>query len=188
VRQQRVHAELSVRIVLQHEPSPAWTAWCGTDARQGLQDKLDHLRDHQLPLGRHPLVPRHPTWPTVSEALLLGWFLQPSGATWPEPACAAPGHLRGWWLRHGIAEPLRSTRAARFSIIPTRDWLGPLWLPASTPVLAPGQLSELLTRHFARHDHALLVAELIRADDGGWREINRGAVVHRHWPKPGRHG
>jgi hypothetical protein len=83
-------------------------------------------------------------------------------------------------------EPLRSSRAARFSIIPTRDWLGPLRLPASTPVLAPGQLSELVTKHFARHDHALLIAELVRDSDGGWREINRGALVHRHWPKPGR--
>jgi hypothetical protein len=187
-RQCRVHCEMSVRIVLQHHPAADWTAWCGTDPRQGLQDKLDHLREHQLPLGGHPLVPRHPRWPTISEALLLGWFLQPTGQTWPEPAHAAPDHLRGWWLRHGIAEPLRSSRAARFSIIPTRDWLGPLKLPASTPVLAPGQLSELVTKHFARHDHALLIAELVRDSDGGWRELNRGAMVHRHWPKPGRHG
>jgi len=30
-------------------------------------------------------------------------------------------------------------------------------------------------------------SEVIRADDGGWREINRGAVAHRRWPeKPAR--
>lgn len=179
----RVHCEVSVRILLQCEPTADATAWCGTDPRQTLQDKIDRLRDHQLPLGQHPDVPRHPIWPTVSEALILGWLLQPAGELWPEAEGASPDHLRGWWLRHGIAEPLRSSRAARFAIIPSQDWLGPLHLPSSTPVLAPGELSRDLDRHFARHDHAVLVAEVIRAQDGGWREIARGAIVHRHWPK-----
>jgi uncharacterized protein len=179
----RVHCEMSVRILLQREPMADASAWCGTDPRQTLQDKIDRLRDHQLPLGQHLDVPRHPTWPTVSEALVLGWLLQPAGEQWPDTAGAAPDHLRGWWLRHGIAEPLRSSRAARFALIPSQDWLGPLELPSSTPVLAPGELSRELDRHFARHDHAVLVAEVIRAQDGGWQEIARGAIVHRHWPK-----
>jgi len=179
----RVHCEVSVRLLLQREPTSEWSAWCGTDPRQTLQDKFDLLRDHQLPLGNHPEVPRHPTWPIVHEALILGWLLQPADEHWPDAEGAATDHLRGWWLRHGIAEPLRSSRAARFAIIPSQDWLGPLRLPASTPVLAPGELSRELDRHFARHDHAVLVAEVIRAHDGGWQEIVRGAIVHRHWPK-----
>jgi len=186
-RQCRVHCEVSVRLLLQRASEAQWSAWCGTDPSQGFQDKLDHLRKHQLPLGDHPAVPRHPTWPTVNEALLLGWLLQPAGLTWPVPEGTSPDHLRGWWLRHGIAEPLRSSRAARFSIIPSAGWLGSLRLPSSTSVLAPGELSRQLDKHFAKHDHAVLVAEVIRAGDGGWREINRGAVVHRRWPdKPAR--
>lgn len=183
----RVHCELSVRLLLQREPSSAATAWCGTDPSQRWSDKLDRLRDHQLPLGQHPAVPRHPTWPTVDEALILGWLLQPVGGSWPDADGAAPDHLRGWWLRHGIAEPLRSSRAARFFILPPHDWLGPVQLPSSTPVMAPGELSQALDRHFARHDHALIIVEVVRADDGGWREVRRGAVVHRRWPeKPTR--
>lgn len=182
-RQCRVHCEVSVRLLLQRAPEARWSAWCGTDPSQGWQDKLDRLRDHQLPLGHHPLVPRHPTWPTVNEALLLGWLLQPVGQGWPIADGASPDHLHGWWLRHGLAEPLRSSRAARFSIIPSDGWLGPLHLPSSTPVLAPRELSQLLDRHFVKKDHAVLVAEVIRADDGGWREIARGAMVHRRWPE-----
>lgn len=186
-RQCRVHCEVSVRLLLQRAPEARWSAWCGTDPSQGWQDKLDRLRDHQLPLGHHPLVPRHPTWPTVNEALLLGWLLQPVGQGWPVADGASPDYLYGWWLRHGIAEPLRSSRAARFSIIPSDGWLGPVRLPSSTPVLAPRELSQLLDRHFAKKDHAVLIAEVIRADDGGWREIARGAMVHRRWPeKPAR--
>ena len=67
----RVHCELSVRMLLQREPSGAPDAWCGTDPSQRWQDKLDRLRTHQLPLGQHPSVPRHPTWPTIDEALIL---------------------------------------------------------------------------------------------------------------------
>jgi hypothetical protein len=183
----RVHCELSVRLLLQREPSGAPSAWCGTDPSQRWQDKLDRLREHQLPLGQHPSVPRHPTWPTVDEALILGWLLQPVGERWPEADGAAPDHLRGWWLRHGIAEPLRSSRAARFFILPHHEWLGAVHIPSSTPVLAPGELSQALDQHFARHDHALIIAEVVRTTDGGWREINRGAVVHRRWPeKPAR--
>jgi uncharacterized protein len=183
----RVHCELSVRLLLQYEPSGAATAWCSTDPSQRWSDKLDRLRQHQLPLGQHPSVPRHPTWPTVDEALILGWLLQPMGERWPEAGGAAPDHLRGWWLRHGISEPLRSSRAARFFILPHHDWLGAVHIPSSTQVLAPGELSQALDRHFARHDHALIVAEVVRDDTGGWHEIGRGAVVHRRWPgKPDR--
>ncbi len=186
-RQCRVHCELSVRLLLQRGPDAQWSAWCGTDPSQAFQDKLEHLRNHQLPLGNHPAVPRHPSWPTINEALLLGWLLQPAGQPWPVPEGTSPDHLRGWWLRHGIAAPLRSSRAARFAIIPADGWLGPLRLPSSTPVLAPGELTQHLDKHFARHDHAILVAEMVRADDGGWRELTRGAMVHRHWPgKPAR--
>ena len=186
-RQCRVHCEISVRLLLQRAPEARWSAWCGTDPSQGWQDKIDRLRDHQLPLGHHPLVSRHPTWPTVNEALLLGWLLQPAGQTWPIADGTSPDHLHGWWIRHGIAEPLRSSRAARFSIIPSDGWLGPLHLPSSTPVLAPRELSQHLDRHFAKKDHAILIAEVIRANDGGWREIARGAMVHRRWPeKPAR--
>lgn len=186
-RQCRVHCEVSLRLLLQRAPEAAASAWCGTDPSQIWQDKIIRLRDHQLPLGRHPLVPRHPTWPTIDEALVLGWLLQPAGQTWPIATGASPDHLHGWWLRHGLAEPLRSSRAARFSIIPSDGWLGPLHLPSSTPVLAPRELSQLLDRHFAKKDHAVLVAEVIRAEDGGWREIARGAMVHRRWPeKPAR--
>lgn len=182
-RQCRVHCEISLRLLLQRAPEARWSAWCGTDPSQSWQDKVERLRDHQLPLGNHPLVPRHPTWPTINEALLLGWLLQPAGLTWPIAEGASADHLHGWWLRHGVAEPLRSSRAARFSIIPSDGWLGLVRLPSSTPVLAPGELSQLLDRHFAKKDHAILVAEVIRAGDGGWREIARGAMVHRRWPE-----
>lgn len=182
----RVHCELSVRLLLHCGPASDPSAWCGTDPSQRWTDKLDRLREHQLPLGQHPAVPRHSSWPTVDEALILGWLLQPLGETWPDADGAATDHLRGWWLRHG-AVPLRSSRAARFFIVPDQDWLGEIRIPSSTPVLAPGELSQALDRHFARHDHALIIAEVVRADDGGWREICRGAVVHRCWPdKPAR--
>lgn len=179
----RVHGELTVRILLQRSPSPDWSAWCGTDPRLTLADKLAHLRDHQLPLGRHPTVPRHPRWPTISEALILGWLLQPLGGHWPAAAHAAPDHLRGWWLRHGEHEAPRGSRAARFAIIPPDGWMTTVTLASTAPVLAPRELSAHLRRHFVGQTSAVLVAEVVRASHGGWREVARGAVVHARWPE-----
>jgi hypothetical protein len=127
-------------------------------------------------------VPRHASWPTVSQALILGWLLQPVGSTWPEAAGAAPDHLRGWWLRQGDEVP-RSSRAARFHLIPADGWMRSIALPASAPVLSLGELAHALRRHFAQRSSAMLVAEVVRAGDGSWREVARGAVVHAHWPE-----
>ncbi len=179
----RVHCELTVRILLQRLPTSEWSAWCGTDPRLTLDDKLSRLRDHQLPLGGHPAVPRHPSWPTVSEALILGWLLQPVGAAWPPALGAAPDHLHGWWLRHGERLPPQATRAARFSLIPTDGWMAWTRLPGASPVLSSGELSSHLRRHFAQQDTAVLIAEVVRDEDGGWREVTRGAVVHARWPE-----
>ncbi len=183
-RASRVHCELSVRILLQRTPHAEWSAWCGTDPRQTLDDKLVRLRDHQLPLGHHPAVPRHATWPTVSEALLLGWLLQPVGQEWPLVSGAAPDHLRGWWLRHGEHEPPQRSRASRFTIIPADGWMTWGTLPGESPVLSARELSTHLRQHFARATTVVLVAEVIRDEEGGWREIGRGAVVHPRWPLP----
>ena len=100
-RQRRVHCELSVRMLLQRHPQTDGSAWCGSDPRHPFSEKWQRMRDHQIPLGQHPDVPRHPTWPTVSEALILGWALQPLNQPWPDLLGAAPDHLRGWWVRHG---------------------------------------------------------------------------------------
>jgi uncharacterized protein len=182
-RQRRVHCELSVRILLQRHPHAEWNAWCGTDPRQILSDKLLRLRDHQIPLGQHPDVPRHPTWPTVSEALILGWLLQPIDKQWPDLLGAAPDHLRGWWLRHGEHDIPRASRAARFVIIPPDHWMAFIELPNASSVLAPGELSTYLRHHFSNHENAVLVAEVVRNANGQWQEVTRGAVVHKRWPE-----
>lgn len=183
VRQRRVHCELSVRMLLQRHPQADWSTWCGTDPRQILSDKLLHLRDHQIPLGQHPDVPRHPTWPTVSEALILGWALQPIDQHWPDLLGAAPGHLCGWWLRHGEHDLPRASRAARFVIIPPDRWMAFVEQPNASAVLAPGELSTHLRQHFSNHENAVFVAEVVRNSTGQWQEVTRGAVVHKRWPE-----
>ncbi len=183
VRQRRVHCELSVRIILQRHPQAEWSAWCGTDPRQLFSDKLRRLRDHQLPLGQHPDVPRHPTWPTISEALILGWALQPIDQQWPDLLGAAADHLRGWWLRHGEHDIPRASRAARFVIIPPDHWMAFVELPNATSVLALGELATHLRHHFSNHENAVFVAEVTRNAHGQWQEVTRGAVVHDRWPE-----
>ena len=188
VRQRRVHCELSVRMLLQRHPQAEWSAWCGTDPRQLFSDKLLHLRHHQIPLGQHPDVPRHPTWPTVSEALILGWALQPFAQQWPDLLGAAPDHLRGWWLRHGEHDLPRASRAARFVIIPPDHWMAFVERPNASAVLAPGELTTHLRQHFSNHENAVFVAEVVRNFSGQWQEVTRGAVVHQRWPEmPLRH-
>ena len=182
-RQRRVHCELSVRMLLQRHPQTDGSAWCGSDPRHPFSEKWQRMRDHQIPLGQHPDVPRHPTWPTVSEALILGWALQPLNQPWPDLLGAAPDHLRGWWVRHGEQDVPRASRAARFVVIPPDRWIAFVALPNASTVLAPGELSTHLRHHFANHENAVFVAEVVRNAHGHWQELTRGAVVHQRWPE-----
>ena len=119
----------------------------------------------------------------VSEALILGWLLQPLDQQWPDLLGAALDHLRGWWLRHGEHDIPRASRAARFVIIPPDRWMAFVELPNAASVLAPGELATNLRHHFAHHENAVFVAEVVRNANGQWQEVTRGAVVHHRWPE-----
>ncbi len=186
-----VHWEVSTKFYLQSEPSPRWTAYIGATAPDDLSVKLGRIVDHQLPLGRSALAAATldvPAGSITSEALLRGWVFYPATSDWRTPAivpaASAPGHGRGWWLRHGETQVPASARSSRFLILRRPEWLSPLHLPddGGAKPIAANDLAGRLDRHF-RQDHApILVSEVRRDGDGWWRELARGFVVHATWP------
>jgi hypothetical protein len=184
----RVHWELAVKFYLGDPPGADHGGWLAPDARDRLDGKLARIRDHQLPLGRHPIANHGATQATVSEALIRGWLFYPARGPWrgagDAPAHAHPRHLRGWWLRHGEGEPPRASRASRYLLLPRLAWLSPARRPAGAPAqaLSAGELAQAMAVHFAVHHQALVVAEVQRDHAGWWAECARGVVVAPRWP------
>ncbi|MBA3686343.1 MAG: DUF1853 family protein [Planctomycetes bacterium] len=188
-----VHWEVSTKFFLRSEPSARWTAYIGVTSPDDLQGKLRKVVDHQLPLGRSQLAADAlavPLGSVTSEALLRGWLFYPATEDWARPsvvpAAAAPGHGRGWWLRHGETEVPAAARSSRFHILRRPEWLSPVHLPddGATVPIAANDLAGRLVRHFRQNHAPVLVAELRRDGDGWWRELARGFVVHARWPVP----
>jgi hypothetical protein len=182
--------EISQNIAKRCEISATgWKQWIGPNPRDRLDEKLERIVSHQLPLGASPETRRAlrgiGDLPIVSEAWVKGWMFHPieetSEATVPG---LAPDHLRGWWFRHKEAEVPVKSRSSRFVIVPRWEWMAPVHRPnaGDQSLLAARQLNERLHSHFARSPAPVLIAEVQLDLHGWWKELGRGFVVHPDWP------
>lgn len=181
------HLELAIKLYLgtetQHGEQLA--NWIGPGSRDRLDLKLNHLRQHQLPLsatdaGQNVLQALH-IEPAPAELWLSGYLFYP----WPQgcqpPLGAHPQHLHGQWLhRRNWTAFIAQDAESRWQVLQRQEWLAPthagyqqswscdqllLWLDqreASTP--------------------AILLARLTEHAPGDWRETQRVFWVDDSWP------
>jgi len=189
-----IHWEAAVKYYLRSEDSTAWDAFIGPNPRDRLEQKLRRVIDHQLPLTRDARTRAALAIGDEalhSEAFLKGWLFYPAEGDWASPVTIPhgvnPAHGRGWWLRQGESEVPCAARSSRFLLLARPDWLAPAHRPddAGLRPLAHNELRTALARHFRDEHAARLVAEVRRDEQGWWREIARGFVVHAHWPEVG---
>lgn len=125
------HWEVAVKFYLQREPSERWAAWVGPNQRDRLDLKLEHMRDHQLPLSARDqavsaLASLHIHEPPKQVALVKGMFFEP----WDEPGvrpvgCAAEAAVGQWVTASDFPAFSAQQHDRRWCIREKPDWLGP---------------------------------------------------------------
>ena len=174
---QYIHMELAIKFYLGWQEGQEDVQWIGPDGQDRLQQKISHLREHQLVLPRSTAAqatlaamgigrPEPACW-------LGGYFFYP----WPHrlnvPAEADPGHNAGHWLYpHQWSE---FSAGQQWHILPRANWLSPADLHAM-----PAQALD----PFNPADTSMRRAHmLVRLDEAG-REVERAVIVPSHWPLP----
>lgn len=182
------HIELACKFYLgpQHCSGLDPANWLGPGGQDRLGLKLEHLRQHQLPLSRSP----------QGEAVLADWHVESVQAElwlggylfypWPS-SCAAPlgahsEHLRGLWL-HRAQWPsfAAQTAAARWQVLPRSRWLAPARADENSS-LTLAQL-ELYLQQSAEYRAPLLLVQLEQRLSGDWHEVQRLFLVADTWPQ-----
>lgn len=188
------HLEAAVKFYLglpDGEPSQStpWAQWLGPGARDRLDLKLTHLRDHQLrlgdcPEGRAALAARGGEGAHWQPRLrLAGYLFYPAHAPMAPPQQSHPAQGRGvWWYRRDF---LRRTRpeGARWRVLERSEWLAPARLEAPEAPLTGAQLRAQLDDQ-ADFERPVMICRLALGG-GVWREVERGFVVPDQWPNTG---
>jgi hypothetical protein len=187
-----VHLELAVKFYL---GLPIRTAsdlldpayWLGPNCVDRLDLKINHLREHQLPLIGHASarewLQQEQLHPDIQETAFHGYLYYPWHVDAPAPHAASTQHLRSFWLRDDQLEKLRTPdfaeTARKYRIVPRLQWLCPHhisdegWLDFNT---------------FAENVRAELAIALIQpvlceeADAGSARALRRFFVAPQDWP------
>lgn len=138
---QVVHLELAVKFYLyfpfENDAKPEdLSAWIGPNPDDNLQLKLDHLRQHQLPLSENPVVTaalraQGLPLPHRRAAIVKGYLFSP----WQQVSNVqismtatgiGPDYLRGWWLYEHQFDALAETIGdGRVALLEKSQWLDP---------------------------------------------------------------
>lgn len=197
--QQFEHWETAVKFYLYTRDQTGKVNWCGPNAKDTLEKKVERMTTHQvrlskLPEGKTVLAGKrieqiHPS------IFLKGYLFYPLGMDIGEidrgvlgyqisPAC-----LKGWWLR--VTELARLEDKAifnnelRWRMVPRLEWLAPRIYSSALGIdelLKIGDLISLLQGHFTGAGDSLLIAGFSVNDTGQWKEKTRGFIVAQSWP------
>ena len=181
------HIELACKFYLgpQHCSGLDPANWLGPGGQDRLGLKLEHLRQHQLPLSSSPQGGAAlADWQVESvqaELWLGGYLFYP----WPN-SCAPPQgahaeHLRGYWL-HRAHWPSFAAQAtpARWQVLPRSRWLAPARADQDSS-LTLAQLG-LYLQQSAEYRAPLLLVQLEQRASGDWYEVQRLFLVKNDWP------
>lgn len=176
------HHEIAVKFYLGH-PSPDGMEplWYGPNARDRLDLKTRHLREHQSRLTHRPetveaLRARGIDTPRTARVIMPGYLFYPWQEEYPAPAQAPVDHLRGHWL---YREDIERVDTRHWVPLKKPHWLGP-WLQTDAPETeaTDAALEQIHLRGTPR-----LFATLIQDQDSGqWIENERFFVVPKSWP------
>lgn len=187
-RQQFLHVELALKFYLGASAgSGHWCDWVGPNSRDTLENKLQHLCSHQLPLSQHAelatlqVMPGVPLSVFQRRYLLRGYFFAP----WQDPALQ-PHHAntalpRQLWCRRGELEQLLDQvfSGTRCKILLRNQWLSPA-LADDNLLPAQSLLAALGTETKALQVAMFTAGESQRCQAGV--ESQRLFVVPDYWP------
>jgi uncharacterized protein len=190
------HIETAVKFYLcsasNTTDAQAWKYWMGPEGQDRLDLKLNHLRQHQLPLHQFPeakylletLYPDAKNWHTG--LCLQGYLFSPAQHT-GEPAFSHPHHGRGhWWFARDILDRLSEYSPAYWLILERNQWLSPAHETGQGKLLTNNQLGEKIYG-LDLTCRPLLIALMQLQDPGDvaeeyWIEESRLFVVPDGWP------
>lgn len=183
-----IHWEAAVKYYLQLEPGCEPKEYIGPNTADNLASKLHRLFDKQLPRSTpenltRALGPLADIENLERNAFIKGWLFYRNfnDTNRQEPDILNPGHLKGFWLRHGEDALPHSNPHARWALLAKPYWLAPKVCTEPETLITRIQLEQLLENHFASRQSPLLVAQL-EPSSSGYQEVLRGFVVPPVWP------
>jgi hypothetical protein len=182
-----VHLELAVKFylglpVMQDADLQHAGYWLGPNCIDRLDLKINHLRNHQLPLIAHeravPWLQRQQLLPALQEVAMHGYLYFPWGGPAITPRPANPQHLRSYWLRDDELERLRADgAAAKYRVVPRLQWL------CTHAARAHEWLSfDALRRQIAEEFRLPLMQPVLCETCGGDNLPRRVFIVPQDWP------
>lgn len=172
------HWEVAVKFYLGRPGVANAEQWVGPGQKDRLDLKLARIREHQLPLsatsGARELLAKKGIVVDRSRVIMKGRLFYPLATEIAPPAAAAPGHLRGWWVRlHDFANAF-GCQDWRWRRLARGEWLAPVNESDDAEALAIKDFAvagEILGASWPR-----MVVALV---DGA--EVSRGFVVPDDW-------
>ncbi|PUA29504.1 MAG: hypothetical protein B0W54_02670 [Cellvibrio sp. 79] len=203
------HIETAVKFYLCSAGNPLeaydWKYWIGPDSKDRLDLKLNHLRQHQLPLHHQPeaqlqlrsLYPDAKEWNTG--LCIQGYLFSPAQRN-SKPAFVHSHHERGSWWRLSqflqeistqSTQPTQSTQ--RWLILERQQWLSPAHCTDVATLFSSEQLAEKLFDevHGAQRPQLIAAMKLEESSNNNenqpthslcWIESERIFVVPDEWP------
>ena len=186
------HWETAVKFYLQFTHASGEVLWCGPNARDRLDIKLDRVFTHQLRLGDLPqgkALLHEKGFETVqAQTFFKGYLFYPVSSDWRHPQSlphrVAPDHLTGWWTTaNHLQLPDRDSRD-HWIVLPRLEWLAPRVISETqrSTLMDTRALQVFLGEHFRHSQRSLLLAQMARDTSDHWREKSRGFVVSADWP------
>jgi len=182
------HIETAVKFYLCNTGAPEqmykWNCWVGPAGEDRLDLKLNHLRNHQLPLHQTPegraalstLYPQVSHWNTG--LCLQGYLFAPEDSASPNaghenvhqqyagqperknsPEFSHPHHGRGHWLLvDNMLTRLEKPSPNRWMFLDRARWLAPAQSKCAEDLLTDGQLAEKIRNDLMETGRPFLVA------------------------------
>ncbi len=187
------HWETAVKFFLRYRRAGEDDAWLGPNPRDTWQRKTTKVFTHQLKLSARPealpILRRLGIEALQAKAFFKGYLFEHIADDRQSrllPPDISPSHQTGWWCRFSEREALPQFAASsRWLLLPRLHWLSAVNSRERAPGMERDACLALLEAHFSGSQKPLLLAELVRGDDGVWRECGRGFVVAEDWPAPG---
>ena len=190
-RQRHFHLELAVKFFLSHrqttgaEHASHWSEWLGPNTDDRLDRKVEHLMQHQIQLGSHPLAQQRlqalGIVELAREVEIKGYLFQAQADPLPAPYGFNPEQHLSKHVRIGLLSAhlatLHAIAPGRYMILDKSRWLSPV-LTSADSGLEAGQLVSELEARLARDERPQLVAAI----DNNGSESRRFFVTAQHWP------
>jgi hypothetical protein len=181
------HWETAVKFYLESVPADDWRAFLGPNPEDCLDDKLHKLFDRQLALSEQEAsldVLRDVPRPVAARAFVKGYLFFPLGSDTPEIRGISSRCLHGWWIRFGDGTLSQIADGSHWQLLPRLSWLAPAFAvdDAAAHVFDLSHMETVVARHFHRSTTPLLLAQMVKGDDGDWHEVSRGFIVPPRWP------